>query len=73
MQNEFNRGLRTSEDALAACEAEGIAFIPWLPLGEGLRAPHEELRWLLDRLPVLLPIPGTSKVAHLEQNLRALA
>jgi aryl-alcohol dehydrogenase-like predicted oxidoreductase len=72
VQNQFNRGLLTSEDVLGACEADGIAFFPWEPLGEGLRSAPEEIRWLLDRSPVLLPIPGTSKVAHLEENMRAL-
>ena len=72
VQNEFSRGLLTSEDVLDACEAEGIAFIPWNPLGEGLREPASELHWLLDRSPVLLAIPGTSKVAHLEENMRAV-
>lgn len=73
VQNELNRGFLVSEDVLTACEAEGIAFFPWMPLGEGLREPAAELRWLLDRSPVLLPIPGTSKVAHLEANMRAVA
>jgi pyridoxine 4-dehydrogenase len=72
VQNEFNRGLLTSEYVLDACEAEGIAFFPWSPLGEGLCEPTYELRWLLDRSPVILPIPGTSKVAHLEENMRAV-
>jgi aryl-alcohol dehydrogenase-like predicted oxidoreductase len=73
VQNEFNRGLLTSEPVLEACEADGVAFLPWGPLGEGLRDPADELRWLLDRSPVILPIPGTSKVAHLEANMRAVA
>ena len=73
VQNQFNRGLLTSEDVLDACEAEGIAFLPWEPLGEGLRPAPEELRWLLDRSPVLLPIPGTSSLEHLEENMRAVA
>ena len=72
VQNEFNRGLLTSEPVLEACEAEGMAFIPWSPLGEGMRGPAYELPWLLDRSPVILAIPGTSKVAHLEENLRAV-
>jgi len=71
VQNQYNRGLLTSDDVLAACEAEGIAFFPWEPLGEGLGEPAAELRWLLDRSPVMLPIPGTSKVDHLEANMRA--
>lgn len=73
VQNEFNRGLLTSEDVLDACAAEQIAFLPYSPLGEGLGAPADELRWLLGRSPVILPIPGTSKVAHLEANMRAVA
>ena len=71
VQNEFNRGLLVSEDVLDTCEAEGIAFIPWNPLGVGLGDPVGELRWLLGRSPVILPIPGTSSVVHLETNLRA--
>jgi pyridoxine 4-dehydrogenase len=73
VQNEYNRGLLTSEEVLDACEAEGIAFFPWRPLGESLGRPEDELRWLLDRSPVMLPIPGTSKVAHLEDNMLAVA
>jgi len=71
VQNQYNRGLLISEEVLNACQAEGIAFMPWSPLGEGLRDPAYELRWLLDRSPVMLPIPGTSKVAHLEENAKA--
>jgi pyridoxine 4-dehydrogenase len=73
VQNQYNRGLLTSEDVLEACQAQGIAFFPWEPLGEGLGTPADELRWLLDHSPVILPIPGTSKVAHLEENMQAVA
>jgi pyridoxine 4-dehydrogenase len=73
VQNEFNRGLLISDVVLEACESEGIAFIPWRPLGEGLRDSAFELRWLLDHSPVILPIPGTSKVSHLEANMRVVA
>jgi pyridoxine 4-dehydrogenase len=72
VQNQYNRGLLTSDDVLAACEADGIAFMPWSPLGEGLADAASELRWLLDRSPVMLPIPGTSSVAHLEANMQAV-
>jgi aryl-alcohol dehydrogenase-like predicted oxidoreductase len=72
VQNEYNRGLLTSDDVVDACEADGIAFLPWSPLGESLGEPADEIRWLLDRSPVILPIPGTSKVAHLEANMRAV-
>lgn len=73
VQNEYNRGYLTSEEVLEACERDGLGFFPWAPLGEGLGEPADELRWLLDRSPVILPIPGTSKVAHLEANMRAIA
>jgi pyridoxine 4-dehydrogenase len=73
VQNQYNRGLLISEDVLAACEAQGIGFMPYSPLGEGLRDAAYELRWLLDRSPVMLPIPGTSSVAHLEDNMLAVA
>jgi pyridoxine 4-dehydrogenase len=73
VQNQYNRGLLVSDEVLDACEAEGIAFMPWSPLGEGLRDSAYELRWLLDRSPVILPIPGTSSVAHLEENMLAVA
>jgi pyridoxine 4-dehydrogenase len=73
-QNEYNRGLLTSDDVLEVCTGEGIAFMPWAPLGEGLtRGSAHEIRWLLERSPVVLPIPGTSSVAHLEENMRAVA
>jgi pyridoxine 4-dehydrogenase len=74
VQNQFNRGLATSEDVLDVCTAEGIAFMPWAPLGEGLtRGAAYEVRWLLDRSPVILPIPGTSSVEHLEDTMSAVA
>jgi aryl-alcohol dehydrogenase-like predicted oxidoreductase len=72
VQNQYNRGLLTSDDVLAACEADGIAFMPWSPLGEGLGDSASELRWLLDRSPMMLPIPGTSTVEHLEANMQAV-
>jgi aryl-alcohol dehydrogenase-like predicted oxidoreductase len=73
VQNQYNRGLLISDDVLNACEAEGIGFMPWSPLGEGLREPAYELRWLLDRSPVMLLIPGTSSVEHFEENMLAVA
>jgi aryl-alcohol dehydrogenase-like predicted oxidoreductase len=73
VQDQYNRGLQVADDVLDACEADGIAFMPWNPLGEGLRGPAVELPWLLARSPVMLPIPGTSTVAHLEENMQAVA
>src|SRR4051795_8021684 len=66
VQNQYNRGYLVSEDVLAACEADRIGFVPWAPLGEGLGRPIDELRRLLARSDVMLPIPGTRSVAHLE-------
>lgn len=88
VQNRYNLVDRQSEDVLDYCTAEGIGFIPWAPLGFGHLAgehlseiarrhkvtPSEiALAWLLQRSPVMLPIPGTSKVAHLEENVAAAA
>ncbi len=68
------------------CERNGIAFIPWFPLGAGkvagdvlnqiaqahLASPTQvALAWLLRRSPIMLPIPGTSSIEHLEQNVAA--
>jgi aryl-alcohol dehydrogenase-like predicted oxidoreductase len=86
VQNRYNVSDRASEDLVNYCEREGLAFLPWYPLGagtlteEGLRriAPRHNatpmqiaLAWLLARSPAMLPIPGTSKVAHLEENVAA--
>ena len=67
MQNEFNRGFLVSEPVLDECERAGIACMPWAPLGEGLRTPRDEIAWLLGRSPVIVPIPGTSSIEHLEE------
>ena len=87
VQNRFNLGDRDSAEVLAACQADEIAFIPWFPLSAGALAEpggtaaeiaerhrvtpaQVALAWLL-ALPSILPIPGTSSVAHLEENLAA--
>jgi pyridoxine 4-dehydrogenase len=67
VQNEFNRGFLVSEPVLEECERSGIWFMPWAPLGEGLGKPRDEVKWLLDRSPVTVPIPGTSSIEHLEE------
>jgi pyridoxine 4-dehydrogenase len=88
VQNEYNVDDRGSEDVLEACVRLGIAFIPWYPLGAGQTARSAKLKriakrhgatpvqvalaWLLAKSPVMLPIPGTSSVAHLEENMKAL-
>jgi len=88
VQNSYNLADRDSDDVVDYCEANGIGFIPYYPLGDGdLARPggaldklakakgatpgQVALAWLLKRSPVMLPIPGTSKVAHLEENARA--
>ena len=89
VQNRYNVGDRGSEDVLALCTREGIAFIPWAPIAsgsakklvsDGLEAVAKQhgvsvfqvaLAWLLAKSPVMLPIPGTSSVAHLEDNVGA--
>jgi aryl-alcohol dehydrogenase-like predicted oxidoreductase len=87
VQNEYNLGNRESERVLERCEKLGIAFLPWYPLGAGAVLRSSKVRnvakkleatpaqvaiaWLLARSPVMLPIPGTASIAHLEENLRA--
>ena len=74
VQNQYNRGLLTSDDVVDVCTEQGLAFMPWAPLGEGLtRGSAFEIQWLLDRSPIMLVIPGTSSVEHLEDNMRAVA
>lgn len=89
VQNMYNLRNQTSEDVLAACERLGIAFLPWYPLGgkrglkarkikqvatrSGLTHAALSLAWLLTKSPVMLPIPGTRSIDHLEDNVRAAA
>lgn len=89
VQNEYNLENRASDDVLAACEKAGIAFMPWFPLGAGSALRPAKVKrvaarlgatpaqvaiaWLLARSPVMLPIPGTSSIAHLEENAAAAA
>jgi len=74
VQNRYNLADRSSDDVLEQCEQHGIAFIPWAPLDAGKsEVPNEiALAWLLHRSEVMLPIPGTSSVEHLEQNVSAV-
>lgn len=87
VQNRYNLTDRDHEPVLAACEAAGIAFLPWRTVAWGKAGDRAEvaavaaelgvtatqvcLAWLLDHSPVMLPIPGTSSVAHLEENTAA--
>jgi len=87
VQNEYNLENRSSDDVIDRCEKLGIAFLPWYPLGAGaaLRArqvitlskklkatpAQVAIAWLLARSPAMLPIPGTSSITHLEENVKA--
>jgi pyridoxine 4-dehydrogenase len=73
VQNRYNLADRDSDDVLEQCEQESIAFIPWAPLDAGKSEVPSQiaLAWLLHRSPVMLPIPGTSSVKHLEENVEA--
>lgn len=86
VQNRFSFADREYDYVVDYCEQNDIAFMPWAPLGQAKEA-HEvvkevateldatplqvALAWLLKRSPVILPIPGTSSVKHLEENVAA--
>jgi aryl-alcohol dehydrogenase-like predicted oxidoreductase len=87
VQNRYSMDYRSAEDVLAYCEAQGIAFLPWYPLGDGSALKLSRVRkmaekhkatpaqvaiaWLLAKSPVMVPIPGTGSIAHLEENVAA--
>jgi pyridoxine 4-dehydrogenase len=86
VQNRYSFADREWDYVVAYCERNGIAFIPWFPLGAGrvagqaldqIARTHQTTRhqvaiaWLLKRSPIMLPIPGTSSVKHLEENVAA--
>ena len=87
VQNKYSLDARSSEDVLLHCEKLGIAFLPWYPLGDGsalrlsrVKKVAERLKatpaqvaiaWLLAKSPVMVPIPGTGSIAHLEENVAA--
>jgi pyridoxine 4-dehydrogenase len=86
VQNRYSFADREWDYVVDYCERNGIAFIPWFPLGAGTVAgrlleriakAHQvkpiqvALAWLLKRSQIMLPIPGTSSIAHLEENMQA--
>jgi aryl-alcohol dehydrogenase-like predicted oxidoreductase len=86
VQNRYSFADREWDYVVDYCEQNGIVFIPWFPLGAGKmagdvlhRVAHSEKRtpmqvalaWLLQRSRIMLPIPGTSSVEHLEENIRS--
>ena len=89
VSNSYSVADQADDDLLDFTTQQGIAYLPWLPLRPGgpaqahaLRRWGEELgaspaqvalAWLLQRAPNIVPIPGTSTVGHLEENLAASA
>jgi aryl-alcohol dehydrogenase-like predicted oxidoreductase len=87
VQNIYSVDNRKWESVLKYCEETGKAFIPWFPLNAGNvdsmqkaekvaaeigATTHQvALAWLLHHSPNILLIPGTSSVAHLEENVQA--
>jgi pyridoxine 4-dehydrogenase len=86
VQNRYSFADREWDYVVSYCQRNGIAFIPWFPLGagkvagevlnriaqaHGARPIQIALAWLLRRSPIMLPIPGTSSIEHLEQNVAA--
>jgi pyridoxine 4-dehydrogenase len=87
VQNQYNLAHRESDALVDKCAAEGIAFVPYFPLGGfsplqsgllddcaarvGATPMQVALAWLLQRSPSMLLIPGTSSPAHLRENLAA--
>jgi len=86
VQNRYSFADREWDYVVDYCERNGIAFIPWFPLGAGrvagdvlerIARAHQAtpmqvaIAWLLRRSTQMLPIPGTSSVEHLEENVAA--
>ena len=87
MQNLYNIARRGDDALVDATARQGIAFVPYFPLGgfsplqsEALQSVADRLgatplavalAWLLHRSPNILLIPGTSSVAHLRENVAA--
>ncbi len=88
VQNRYSFSDREWDFVLDYCEEQGIAFLPWGPMAQGRQANAVveqiandcgtttavvSLAWLLRRSPVVLPIPGTGSVKHVEENVSAAA
>jgi len=88
VQNRYSFADREFDYVVDYCEQNNIAFLPWAPLGQakeahnvitaaakelGTTALQAALAWLLKRSKVILPIPGTSSIPHLEENIAAAA
>ena len=89
VQNFYNLAHRDDDDLVALTAEQGIAYVPYFPLGGftplqsselatvaaqlGVTAMSVALAWLLQRSPNILLIPGTSSVAHLRENVAGAA
>lgn len=89
VQNSYNLAHRVDDELVDSLAAQGIAYVPYFPLGgftplqsHALESVANRLNatpmavalaWLLQRSPNLLLIPGTSSVAHLRENVRGAA
>ena len=87
VQNFYNVAHRVDDELIDSLDAQGIAYVPYFPLGgfsplqssalEAVAARLEAtpmsvaLAWLLQRSPNILLIPGTSSISHLHENLAA--
>ena len=87
VQNFYNLAVRADDALVDQCAEQGIAFVPFFPLGGfrplqsgvldevaaglGISRMQVALAWLLQRSPAILLIPGTSSVAHLQENTAA--
>lgn len=84
VQNRYSFADRESDFIVDYCEESDIAFLPWAPIGQAREA-HDAIKevadqlhatsfqvalaWLLKRSKVILPIPGTASIKHLEENI----
>ena len=87
MQNQYNLAQRADDALIDQLARDGIAYVPYFPLGGfsplqssilsdvakrlGATPMQTALAWLLRRSAVMLPIPGTSRTRHLEENIAA--
>ena len=87
VQNHYNLAHRSDDALIDSLGRDGIAFVPYFPLGGftplqsstltnvarrlDLTPMQLALAWLLHRAPNILAIPGTSSVAHLRENIAA--
>ncbi|QBD79684.1 aldo/keto reductase family oxidoreductase [Ktedonosporobacter rubrisoli] len=88
VQNFYNIANRGDDELIDSLAAQGIAYVPYFPLGGysplqsdkleaiasrlGTRPMAVAQAWLLQRSPNILLIPGTSSVAHLRDNVAAV-